>query len=314
MLGSHAGPGLAQEPSPKSAGDQSAEKAAQSRPFGPDITIDWDEPAVRVRAKVVLREGPLELFACSPQTREHESILTVMARPLHIFQAMGLIGLESGSPPSYIEKRDQWQQAHGEPLDLRVEWRDGEKTRSVKPGEWMIEKRTGKAPEKLEWVFSGSIVREKGHFGADSDGTVVCVVDFDSALISLPTGHSADDAELWLSANPESIPALGTPCTLIVRSAHHPKLEIEISNEGNLRLAGEEVSVERIGHKLTERRDDRNPHLFVSYEWKSLNQEIRNSIENLKDELRRRELDPAKTMTVKKADPPRGVRTLAPAP
>ena len=276
--------------------------------------LDWDEPAVRVEATVVLREGPLELFACSPQTREHESILAVEARPLHIFQAMGLIGLEAGLPPIYIEKRDQWQQAHGEPLDLRVEWRDGEKTRLIKPGEWMIEKKTDKPPEKLEWVFAGSVVREKGHFGADSDGTVVCVVDFDSALISLSTRHSADDSELWLSANPAAVPPLGTRCTLIIRSAYYPKVEIDISEDGKFHIAGEEISVEQIGGRLTEKRDDRAPHLFVSLGYQSLNREIRKILQDLKDELRRRELDPATAMTVKKMGPPPGGRTIAPAP
>ncbi len=276
--------------------------------------LDWDDRAVRVSATVVLREGPLELFACSPQTREHESILAVQGRPLHLFQAMGLIGLESGSPPSYIEKRDQWQQAHGEPLDLHVEYRDGGKMRTVKPSEWTIEKKTGKPPEKLEWVFAGSVVREKGHFGADSDGTVVCVVDFDSALIALSTRHSADDAELWLAANPETIPPLGTACTLIIRSAYHPKLEIDISDDGRLRFAGEEISVEQIGRMLTENRDDRTPHLFVSQGYKSLNAEIKKTMQDLKDELRRRDLDPAQVMTIRKAGLPRGAPHLAPAP
>ena len=48
--------------------------------------IDWTNRRGEVDSRVVLRKGPLELLACSPQTREHESILVVNARPLHIFQ------------------------------------------------------------------------------------------------------------------------------------------------------------------------------------------------------------------------------------
>ncbi|UCE61208.1 MAG: hypothetical protein JSU63_05560, partial [Phycisphaerales bacterium] len=68
------------------------EATSQPRQFAPGVKIDWQRRVVEVDASVVLREGPLELLACSPQTREHESILAVRARPLHIYQAMGLIG------------------------------------------------------------------------------------------------------------------------------------------------------------------------------------------------------------------------------
>jgi len=68
------------------------------RPFADGIQINWTRKQVEVEATVVLREGPLELLACSPNTREHESILVIEARPLHIFKAMGLIGLQPGKP------------------------------------------------------------------------------------------------------------------------------------------------------------------------------------------------------------------------
>lgn len=301
-------------PTPGATSGAVSEKSRAGRTFAPGITIDWDEPAIRVEAKVVLREGPLELFACSPQTREHESIIAVAARPLHIFQAMGLIGLESGSPPSYHETSEKWQRAHGEPLDLLVEWRDDGKVLSARPGDWMIEEKTNKPPQNLRWVFSGSVVREKDHFAADSDGTVVCVVDFDSALISIPTRHSADDAELWLSANTQVIPPVGTACTLIIRSAYHPKLEVEVDAQGRLRLADQAMSIEQIGQKLAEKRDGRTPHLFISFDGASLSGEPRKAVDDLRAELQRRGLDPAVHMTIKKTGSPRGARTLAPSP
>src|ERR1043166_8218583 len=58
-----------------SAMAQSLTEPAASRPFQPGVRIDWEQKAVEIDARVVLREGPLELFACSPQTKEHESIL-----------------------------------------------------------------------------------------------------------------------------------------------------------------------------------------------------------------------------------------------
>lgn len=272
--------------------------------------------AVRVDARVVLREGPLELFACSPQTKEHESVVSVLARPMHIFQAMGLIGLEPGSPPRYDEKQDQWHHAHGEPLDLRVEWRPDDKLRTARPVEWMIEKKTGRPPGSLDWVFSGSVQRQSAaselsreagadepRFAADSEGTVVCVVDFESALISLSTRYSADDAELWLSANPQAIPSPGTRCTLVIRSAHYPKIEAEIATGGRLLVDGNETAVARIAERLTRDYDGRVPRLTLIVDKSAEGDATKNAIRAVEEEMRRRNLDPAKSLVVRTKAP-----------
>ena len=269
------------------------------REFAPGIRIDWKAKAIEIDARVVLREGPLELFACSPQTREHESILSVSARPLHIFQAMGLIGLEAGSPARYDEQQDRWFPAGGEPLDLRVQWREDGRDRAIGPVAWMVEKQTGKPPEALRWVFAGSLMREEGGFGADADGTVVCVVDFDSALIALSVPHSADDAELWLTANSKEVPPVGTRCTLSVRSAYHPKLEVEIAAGGAFRSAGESLNAGQIGDLLTRNRDDRTPFLSVWHHPNLAESDVTRAVRELKDELRHRKIDPVVSMSVR---------------
>ena len=79
------------------------------RKFAQGVWIDWRQATVELDARVVLRTGPLELLACSPRTREHESILVVPARPMHVFQALGLVGLEAGSPLRYDEERGRRQ-------------------------------------------------------------------------------------------------------------------------------------------------------------------------------------------------------------
>ena len=217
------------------------------RPFQPGVFIDWTQQAVEIEARVVLREGPLELLACSPQTREHESILVVSARPLHIFQAMSLAGLQQGAPARYDEKLDRWFPASGEPLDLQIRCRDEGKERIVPAAQWMLQRAGAKPPEKLTWVFSGSMAREEGGFAADADGTVACVVDFDSALIALSTPHSADNEELWLNANTKEVPPIGTRCTLVVRSAYHPKVEIEVDDGGVLRQDSKVLTPKQVG-------------------------------------------------------------------
>lgn len=206
------------------------------KPFAPGIRIDWTNLTVELESEVAMREGPLELFACSPRTKEHESVLLVFARPTQIFQAVGLIGLAPGSPTRYVEKDDRWEPARGDALDLRVRWMDGETVRFARPEDWMLQSNRDKtsSPPALKWVFAGSLTAKDGRFAADLEGTVAAVVDFESSLIALSTTHSAENEQLWLVADKEHIPPRGTRCQLLIRSAARPPLRITLRFDGSL--------------------------------------------------------------------------------
>jgi len=218
-------------------------KASKIVSFAPGVGIDFAAGRVEVSAKVVFRKGPLELFACSSHTKEHESILVVEAKPSHIFQAMGLIGLEPGHPPQYDEKADRWIAATGEPVELRVRIRDEKGDRIATPESWM--RLIGKSdhPSKLHWVFAGATTNRDGRYPVDSVGTVACLVDFDTSVISLDVTHTSANVDLWLEADTDSIPPEGTPVTLLIRSAVRRRIEFQIGNDGALALAGEPVSL-----------------------------------------------------------------------
>jgi hypothetical protein len=183
------------------------------------VRIDWLRMQVELSARVVLREGSLELFACSPHTREHESVVAVEGRPWHVYQALGLIGLEPGQPVTYDDRHARWLPATGDRVEIRVRYRTPEGPHVADISDWMINAKTNQRVPPQEWVFCGSRRFGQGTFGADADGTVVCVVDFSTALIGLAEPHSADNALLWVVANTEQIPPQGTQCTLLIRAA-----------------------------------------------------------------------------------------------
>ena len=179
--------------------------------YQPGLRIDFPRKCVEVDCLCVLREGPLELFVCSIGTREHESILATRVRPLHIFQALGLIGLEPGSPVRFDPKTEQVLPPHGTRLRLDVRFHEKDELKVVPARSLMIDLHTERAPENLRWVFAGSHHYEQGRFGADSDGTIACVVDFANALIAVDALHSSSNDALWLGANPRRVPPVGTP-------------------------------------------------------------------------------------------------------
>ncbi len=195
--------------------------------FMPGIRIDYRVPQVEVEARVVLRQGPLELFAyCkAPVPKEHETILVIDGPAEAVYQALGLIGLTPGMPVRYSPETQTVLPATGDPVDVFVRTsRDGRRV-EASACDWMLDAGTGEPMERTHWVFAGSRRLESGAFGANVEGTLVTVVDFDSAVLALAEAHSASDDQLWLTANTDAIPPVGTAVTLILRPAgtsHHP--------------------------------------------------------------------------------------------
>lgn len=230
------------ERSRPSTAPKSGTASAGPKPFSPGVRIDWGRRHVEVDAEVVLRKGPLELLACSPRTREHESILVVHARPRDIYQAMGLIGLEPGSPARFDEANNRWLPPTGDRLELFIRYEDNGVARAVPARVWLQDAKSGRPPSNLEWVFSGSRTFEDGRFGADGDGTVACVVDFDTALITVGALHTADNESLWLVADTEAIPPIGTRCTLQIAPMERGLMTVEVDKSGILRHNGAAVT------------------------------------------------------------------------
>ena len=214
---------------------QPADRKGAIVEYAEGVRINWPQMQVELDAVVVLRSGPLELFGCSPHTREHESILRVPARPVRICEALGLIGLTPGRPVTYEAAADDWLPATGDTLEVEVSYRQGGQVRTAKPWDWMKDARTGAAARPGRWIFCGSRRFEDGSFGADHEGTVLCVVDFGTALIGLAEQHTADNAALWLMADPDVVPPVGTRCTLVIRAADSPTL-VHCGANGRYRL------------------------------------------------------------------------------
>lgn len=182
--------------------------------FAPHIVIDWSVPRVEIAAEVALSDGLIELLLCGRGTKEHESILVTDASAQRIFEAMGLIGLTPGSPVQYDEATESFLPPRGDRVNIEIEYNN----RVVGAHQWMHETKTDSSADPINWVFAGS--RDvAGSFGANGDGTIVCVVNFDTALIAPDALHTADNSALWLAANEKRVPAAGTQCHVFIRPA-----------------------------------------------------------------------------------------------
>ncbi|MGH7169660.1 MAG: YdjY domain-containing protein [Gemmataceae bacterium] len=177
---------------------------------------------VLVNAEVCLREGQLELFLCRKQTKEHEAILAADVDARLIHAALIAAGAEAGSPVRFVPK---YRPASGTTIKVFVQYsnnkKDASKQVTVPAKSWIKNAKNNKLMEN-DWVFAGShLVTNpldpdgKKHYLAN-DGDVICVSNFETALLDLPIKSPKDDAERFFIANTARIPPLETKVVVIL--------------------------------------------------------------------------------------------------
>ena len=115
-----------------------APPALRAVEYQPGIVIDYPANQVLVDAEIVLRQGVLELLACCPHTKEHESILRVLVRPLHVYEALGLLGVQPGRPPGWDPKHQTRIPPRGDPLEIVIRYPAASGMVEVNAWDWML--------------------------------------------------------------------------------------------------------------------------------------------------------------------------------
>ena len=165
---------------------------------------------------VAMVQGPLEMFACPAGTKEHESVVSILAKAREVHAGLLAIGADSGTPVAFSP---EYRPATGQRIAIWVMWRDSDNTiKKARAQEWVKNLRDDK-PLDLDWVFAGSSFwkdPESGreYYQADS-GDLVCVSNFTTATLDLPIESSQTNGELIFVANTENIPTPGTPLRLV---------------------------------------------------------------------------------------------------
>jgi hypothetical protein len=204
----------AQEPGPAAEGFK---PDPAWKPLGEGL---WFDPAARrlvLRARVVLREGPLEHLLCLKGTKEHEAILATAAEPRKIHAGLLLTGAEPGHPVRFLP---EFAPPTGTPIAIDLEWNDGGKAHKADAREWVLDERSKKPLEK-DWVFAGSqLVEDPGSkepYYLANDGDLITVANFASATLDLPFASTANDADRVFAARTEKVPPRGTGVTMFLR-------------------------------------------------------------------------------------------------
>lgn len=197
-------------------------------PIGKNVWLEVQgvRRSVVLEAHVCLREGMLEQLLCCRGTKEHEAILSADLDARDIQKALLLAGAQPGSPVRY---QPRFQPPSGSRIKVSLRYQDHGRS-VVIPGQHWIRDLHTKKPLAVDWVFAGSYFTpdpdDPGRppiFAANS-GDVICVSNFQDALLDLPVNSSSDNSELEFEAFSERIPPAETRVTVV--------LEPQISQRG----------------------------------------------------------------------------------
>jgi hypothetical protein len=182
------------------------------------LEIKGEKRRVLVQSSICLRRGMLEQLMTRKRTKEHEAILAadVDARVIHT--ALIAAGAEPGKP---VQFQPKFMVPTGTTIKITLQYKDKDKMVSVPAQQWIRNFKSKKILE-YDWVFAGSVLipdpldKTKKPFYGANDGDVICVSNFDTAMLDLPVNSSKDNDELQFEAYTDRIPALETPVLVIL--------------------------------------------------------------------------------------------------
>lgn len=207
----------AEEPPPTGPLPPVPERAVRLSPEA-DVWVDKESKQVVLEGRIVLSAGPLELFACPQQTKEHESIVAVRTKSYLVHAALLAVGAEAGGTVQY---EPEYRPAQGTPIEIDVRWIDDQgQTHTVAAQEWVRDVRTGGAMN-TSWVFAGSMFWDNPANGERiylaEEGDLICVSNFPSATLDVPIPSSQANEALVFEAFTERIPPLQTRVLVVLK-------------------------------------------------------------------------------------------------
>jgi hypothetical protein len=182
------------------------------------LEIDGKKKRVLINAYVCLRQGMLEQLVTRKRTKEHEAILAVDTDARNIHLALVAAGAEPGSPVTF---RPKFEAPRGDEIKVTLEYKEKDKAIRVPAQHWI---RSIKSKKDLDtnWVFAGSKLfkdpfdAKKPPYYLANDGDIVCISNFETAMLDVPFNSPKDNDDLAFEAHTDRIPALETPVLVIL--------------------------------------------------------------------------------------------------
>ncbi|MEC9092179.1 MAG: YdjY domain-containing protein [Planctomycetota bacterium] len=212
------------------------------------VWIELKKKIVVIDGLICLRKGPLEMFACPPNTKEHESIVQAQAKSFMVHTALLMVGAESGKP---VEWEPKYQPASGTKIEIMIHWLDKAGKHKKMLAQEMIKNVKTQKKMTEHWVFAGSEFyinpnTKIRHYLADG-GEMICVSNFTTAMMDLPVESTQSKEGLIFEAFTENIPPLKTPVRIVLRPIPEKKKDKKTVPNGDSEKSPKKSPKKNIG-------------------------------------------------------------------
>lgn len=156
-------------------------------------------------------EGVIELLACGPNGKTHETIFVCDLNPLDLQTALLLLKHQSGEA---MKERGGKEAPQGTKMSIWAEWSaDGKPVRTNVVD--LVYNRSDNQPLATDWTFTGSRV-EDGRFAAANEESWVATYWDPWAVVNITSELGNDDEAIFIRKG--SVPAQHTPVKLYLQA------------------------------------------------------------------------------------------------
>lgn len=179
------------------------------------IKIDAKNRVITVPGKVNMQKGMIELLACGPGGKTHESVLVLDVVPYYLQVSLLLLGL------NYIgglQVQGDTTVPKGDSVYVWVSWKTPDGTDTTVRGEdlaWDIPRKA--SMQHTAWIFTGSKMSD-GKYMADVEKSLITTYRDPFTILDNPLS-TGDDDEIY-RVNNDLTPPKGTPVTVTIKPAH----------------------------------------------------------------------------------------------
>ncbi|UCF04629.1 MAG: hypothetical protein JSV33_11955, partial [bacterium] len=178
-----------------------------------NLRLDGTLREISMHGSINMTEGMIELLACAPGGKTHESVLVIDVEPYHLQIALLLLGLEAGGGLAF---QGSSVTPRGDSVEIFVKWVDPSSgaARMVRGEDLVYNVRENHNMKHTQWIFTGSRVVD-GVFAAQLEKSLVTTYHDPNTIIDNPLPTGADDTVY--EVNKLLVPPRGTAVEVIVK-------------------------------------------------------------------------------------------------
>jgi hypothetical protein len=193
------------------------------------VVVDEAKKTVSVDAKIAPRKlpnldqiYPIELIAGWPAPKgkkAHEIVVSIDVDPSEVHKGLEQLGLKPGKPAKGEDTK-----AEGPVVNVFMEIPDATGgTKRVAMEKVLYDPKTKKAPPKMTFVFTGSVMSAPDpsnpaikKYGADLTGSLIVLFPVSDETVLQTSWTMKEEKFLKLEVNPEVMPKEGTAVKLVI--------------------------------------------------------------------------------------------------